>query len=252
MGAERLREHYDTKHPREFPADQPPIRLVPYPSNRIEAALSIMAAHVNGGSVLEIGSGEGILARSMISNNIPFSSFTVTDLSESRAQAAASAIDDERVNALALDVEGDTGTLGDTRYDAIVLIAVIEHLIDPIRAMRTLRGLLKPGGFVYIDTPNIAKYTRRIKLLFGRFPSTASADEGLSTYTGGDVDLHDEGHLHYFTFRSLERMLLRYCGFTSVERTPYWYSNSGASNRLTHGAARAFPGLFAETTVLAR
>jgi hypothetical protein len=118
--------------------------------------------------------------------------------------------------------------------------------------MQGVRRLLAPGGFVYVDTPNVAKYTRRAKLLLGRFPSTASRDEGLTTYDGRPVDLHDEGHLHYFTFRSLSRMLLTRCGFSRIEKLPYFVGRSLLGRRGDHRLARLWPGMFSELCVVAR
>jgi len=46
-----------------------------------------------------------------------------------------------------------------------------EHLVDPPGAMRQIRTLLAPGGFVYIETPNIAKWTRHMRLTIGGSPS---------------------------------------------------------------------------------
>src|SRR4051794_23732651 len=39
-------------------------------------------------------------------------------------------------------------------YDAITLHHVIEHIHDPARALRRVRERLKPGGTVWIATPN--------------------------------------------------------------------------------------------------
>ena len=40
-------------------------------------------------------------------------------------------------------------------YDAISLNHVIEHVHDPVSALREVRRILKPGGWVWIATPNI-------------------------------------------------------------------------------------------------
>lgn len=58
-------------------------------------------------------------------------------------------------------------------------------------------------------------------LLAGKFPSTASTDEGLTTYGRKPVALHEEGHLHYFTYRFLSRMLIERCGFSRVVKYGY-------------------------------
>ena len=39
-------------------------------------------------------------------------------------------------------------------YDLIVLKDVIEHVADPAGALRTLRGLLRDGGRLFVETPN--------------------------------------------------------------------------------------------------
>jgi hypothetical protein len=44
-----------------------------------------------------------------------------------------------------------------SRYDVITAIEVIEHLIDPIAELRSMGTFLKPGGFLFITTGNVAK-----------------------------------------------------------------------------------------------
>ena len=41
-------------------------------------------------------------------------------------------------------------------YDVITLCHVIEHVHDPITTLRRLHALLKPGGVLWLDTPNLA------------------------------------------------------------------------------------------------
>ena len=41
------------------------------------------------------------------------------------------------------------------RFDAITLSHVIEHVHDPGALIRSIHRLLKPGGTLYVDTPNI-------------------------------------------------------------------------------------------------
>ena len=109
--------------------------------------------------------------------------------------------DYEKVKVIQHDIDNKSMDFPDGYFDTAVMVAVIEHLVDPKTALRELSRVLKPTGRLIIDTPNIAKWTRRIKLLFGYFPSTASLDEGLLSYDKRTpTDLYDEGHLHYFTF----------------------------------------------------
>jgi 2-polyprenyl-3-methyl-5-hydroxy-6-metoxy-1,4-benzoquinol methylase len=41
-------------------------------------------------------------------------------------------------------------------FDVITLCHVIEHVYDPITTLRRLYALLKPGGVLWLDTPNLA------------------------------------------------------------------------------------------------
>lgn len=52
---------------------------------------------------------------------------------------------------------GGIEVLGDRRecYDVITLCHVIEHVPDPIDTLRRLHALLKPGGTLWLDTPNL-------------------------------------------------------------------------------------------------
>ncbi len=45
--------------------------------------------------------------------------------------------------------------------DAAVVADVIEHVPDPLATMRTLHGLLKPGGVVFLATPDVDSVVAR-------------------------------------------------------------------------------------------
>lgn len=42
----------------------------------------------------------------------------------------------------------------DASFDVVTLVEVIEHLYDPAETVRELRRVVRPGGLVYISTPN--------------------------------------------------------------------------------------------------
>jgi len=189
----------------------------------------------------------------LIAHCLKFDSYTLSEFSDARLDGLVRAFKDPRLRVLKLDAESLPAEKLRT-YDAIIMLALIEHLTDPLGAMQRLRNLLKPGGFVLIDTPNVAKFTRRVKLLGGRFPSTASRNEGLTTYEGNNVDLYDEGHLHYFTYRSLSFMLTNRCGFSRVEKLGYFIGPNGQrlfGHRLADWLARRWPEMFSEVVLVA-
>lgn len=95
-------------------------------------------------------------------------------------------------------------------FDTIILNQVIEHLVDPVSAITTLRGLLRPGGRMIVLTPNVSGWPRR-------------------AFGGEWAHWHPPYHVHLFGTRQLERTLTD--GGLRVESmrtlTPaYWITSS--------------------------
>lgn len=55
-------------------------------------------------------------------------------------------------------------------YDAVVSIAVIEHQPNLKSFMEGLKTYTKPGGYMYIATPNGVNFLNRFRVFFGRAP----------------------------------------------------------------------------------
>ena len=250
----RLENHYDTKYDGERAgAAGQVLEYCSCPSNRHEACLKFLLSRFNGGDILELGAGSGLLAQSSIAHGLKFNSYTLSEFSDARLEGLSRTIKDPRLRVLKLDAESLPAEKLST-YDSIIMLAVIEHLMDPLGAMQHLRKLIKPRGFAFIETPNIAKFTRRAKLLLGRFPATASRNEGLTTYEGNAVDFYDEGHLHYFTYRSLSLMLVNRCGYSRVEKLGYFIGRNGQrvfGHRLGDRLSRLWPEMFSELVIVA-
>lgn len=96
----------------------------------------------------------------------------------------------EHAKKLGLDVFN--GTLEDAGYpaghfDAVVMIELIEHLPDPKGTLKEVNRVLKGGGYVMIQTANVDSITARLD--------------------GKRWHYFLPGHLHYFSRKTLRRML---------------------------------------------
>jgi len=90
-----------------------------------------------------------------------------------------------------LDLDAE---LGSDRFDVIVAADVLEHLKDPLSALRRLRGFLNENGYFVISLPNVAHGSVRIALLQGHF-----------NYR--EIGLLDTTHLRFFTRESIDELL---------------------------------------------
>ena len=74
-------------------------------------------------------------------------------------------------------------------YDAVLMLDVLEHLVDPADVLRRVRSTLRPGGVGLVSLPNVAHWSVRKELAMGRFRYTPSG-------------LLDATHLRFFTLQT--------------------------------------------------
>ena len=84
-------------------------------------------------------------------------------------------------------------------FDAVVAVEVIEHLADPLAALREVRPLMKPGGLLFLTTPNID--SKAFRDLGRKWPP-----------------IDPFGHIYYFSPETM-RLLLDKAGFDCAELT---------------------------------
>ena len=183
----------------------PEIQLHGWPINRVEA---ILHSAGSGDTLLDVGCGNGLLLYQLRHR---FKKLVGLEYSAHRLDQAKLNLTDHDFTPVLGSAENMT-ELGSGSIDCVVSADTIEHVPDVYPAASELFRVLKPGGTLVINTPNIAFLKKRIILLIGRFPSTSQPNEGL----GSDI-LFDGGHLHYFTFRSLS-LLLERAGF-AIEKS---------------------------------
>ncbi len=72
-------------------------------------------------------------------------------------------------------------------FDVIIAADVLEHLLDPLKALLLLRRYLREGGRLLVSLPNIAHVSTRLGLLRGNFRYV-------------ETGILDRTHVHLYTF----------------------------------------------------
>lgn len=80
------------------------------------------------------------------------------------------------------------------RFDVVIMADILEHLIDPWKAVHLTSSLLDENGCVIVSVPNVAHWTTIASLLAGKWPRR-------------DRGIHDRTHLHFFTIRDLPDLI---------------------------------------------
>lgn len=141
-------------------------------------------------NVLEVGPGDGVISRWL--KHTRGCRTTAVEIAPDAATEASDAFDHLIVGSIEdAPVLAQAGQRGP--FDAVIFADVLEHLVDPWQVLRKVRPLLSPSGRVLLSVPNIAHWTARLRLLFGRFEYT-------------DGYLMDRTHLRWFTWRSARAM----------------------------------------------
>jgi 2-polyprenyl-3-methyl-5-hydroxy-6-metoxy-1,4-benzoquinol methylase len=171
-----------------------PRGAIPLDLNDINDAHSLAVLSVPPHSrVLDVGSGAGDVACALAGRGCHVWGIDIDAVATEMAQPWCEEI-------LVGDVEtADLAAfLGPQRVDAILFLDVLEHLRDPVAAIRRVLPFLAPGGNIILSVPHVAHAAVRLQLLAGAFPRTSKG-------------LLDRKHLHFFDRSSLHE-LLRHAG----------------------------------------
>ncbi len=211
LSAASLAEYYarQSRMPRAaIRADSPIARM-------LDAQLDFILARKPldpSASALEIGCAEGYLLE-RLAMRIPGLNVAGIEPSARYAHAARERLPHAKVVQEVLH-EGLLDVVG--TFDLIVMRHVLEHLTEPVKDLGLVRRLLRPGGAVYIEVPDVATTTPAVCHYF-----------------------HHE-HLTYFSAETLAASLAR-AGLRALtlERYPGYEHGSGFSYPVLRVIARA-------------
>ena len=120
-------------------------RLFYEPGHRGRLALIRRLTALSSGLVLEVGCGSGLFLR-----HLRDAGFAVEGVEMSSADVRYSR---ERIGLTVFEGSLETLPLPPARYDAVVMIYVLEHILDPATTLKRIYALLKPGGWVVLGLP---------------------------------------------------------------------------------------------------
>ena len=141
------------------------------------------------GELLDVGCASGLFLSEALD-----AGWRVTGLEPSQALFTQAV---ERVGSCGtvLPVILEEADFGASRFDVITLWDVLEHVVDPMNFIRRCRDLLKPGGYVFLNVPDLDSFEARV--LGRRWPLLLPE------------------HLNYFNRPSL-KLCAEKCGFQVI------------------------------------
>ncbi len=139
--------------------------------------------------VLDVGCGEGFFAAELKKDGNR--TVGVDALPSARASEALERYIPADLNIAQPDLAHQAG---EYRFDRVLLLDVLEHLVRPERLLAEVRPALKESGRLVVSLPNVANITVRLALLFGRFNHT-------------DRGIMDRTHLHFYTRKTARALL---------------------------------------------
>ena len=146
----RRREDDQIKHfEEEWTEARPTFQLEDYRSENLRRLVDwILKWHPSPGAILDIGSSYGTLLAKFPG------SWRLFGIEPSHA--ACQKTRERLPNASIINASLGEARLADESFDVITVVDAIYYLHQPLRDLRCLRDLLKPGGLILVESPNFA------------------------------------------------------------------------------------------------
>jgi len=178
---------------------------------RCRARLDRVEAFARRGTILDIGCGIGLFLREAKSRGWAVHGIDISPFAVSYARQELGLETVRKMDVENLDY--DSGSM-----DAVTLYHVIEHVINPRSLLESICDILKKGGLLFVETPNISSRRARQAGLSWKYIKVPE-------------------HLNYFSAETLGR-LLEETGF-KVLRRDYAVESTGMMNAFLGGEEKA-------------
>jgi SAM-dependent methyltransferase len=189
-----LKEAYEKIWQGKMDGIQPPDRQH---IDRVTWTAELFSSQVSG-PLLDIGTGSGAMLARGIAKGWKVFGIELDNM-------IARWLGGQGFDVWTLDASKDPVPLPDRSVGVVTMCDVIEHLTDPEFSLLEAKRVLRPGGSIYIATPNCSLWRRILSLA-----------QGVMFRTSGDLYLRDGGHVAYYAPGDLAATL-RSAGFAQVE-----------------------------------
>lgn len=149
------------------------------------------------GTLLDVGGAIGNLGYALREH---FSKRITIDISDHCRDAAEAK--GNRFICANVDTHG-LHNIDDGEVDLVVALDFIEHILDPGKFASECLRVLKPGGMVLINTPNI-QFWRHLQSLVA---------EGVFPHTSGDPDVYHGGHVAFYNINDMHHIFHKFEGW---------------------------------------
>ncbi|MEE8423662.1 MAG: class I SAM-dependent methyltransferase [Thermodesulfobacteriota bacterium] len=208
-----------------------------YIPERLKVVTSMISGQGRRINVLDVGCGEGTLGI-LLRKKLSDIDIVGCDIAENSVELARPFYD--KVFQADIDEDDLKGKAGGARFDYIVCVEVIEHILYPEKLLNRCKELLAEGGYIIVSFPNIAWWRYRLKLLRGHFPEESRL-------------YHHAEHLHDFTMHTFTK-LLNDTGLEPVEIggefVPPVFMRCLGPGRLVEKLMKKYPNLFGYQVVI--
>jgi SAM-dependent methyltransferase len=135
-------------------------RFEPAVHRQVEQYLSFIKQHTSGKSLLDVGTGSGLLPHLARQSGYEVEGTDLSKhVSETLPAKAGFPVHHGAIEAIKFD----------RTYDIITMLHVLEHTINPLSALVRAREILNESGYLLVVVPNYRSFDTRLKDLLSKF-----------------------------------------------------------------------------------